>query len=170
MEQLIVKDALAAIALVFMLVGLFGLVVPIFPGLTVIWLAARGYGVLEGFGLLGWIAIVLITLLMIAGSLVDNFLMGSKALQGGSSWWALASSWLGGILGSILLPPLGGIPGSLLGMFLYEFISRRDWRRAFQMTKNVAIGCGWAFVIRFGMGIVMIILWLAWAFQGQYSL
>jgi uncharacterized protein YqgC (DUF456 family) len=41
------------IILVVMLVGLFGLVVPVFPGITVIWLAALGYGVWSGFSTLG---------------------------------------------------------------------------------------------------------------------
>jgi uncharacterized protein YqgC (DUF456 family) len=31
-----------------MLVGLFGLIVPVFPGLVVMWLAALGYGVASG--------------------------------------------------------------------------------------------------------------------------
>ena len=169
MNLLLVRQALTAVVFVFMLVGLFGLAFPMFPGLTVIWLAALGYGVMSGFGLFGWIAFALITLLMVAGSLVDNFLMGSKARAGGASWWAVAFAWLGGILGSILLPPLGGIPASLLAVFLYETITRRDWRHALRLTKNVAVGCGWAFVIRFGMGVLMILLWLAWAAQKGFT-
>ena len=33
----------------FMLVGLIGLVVPVFPGLLIMWLAALGYGIVAGF-------------------------------------------------------------------------------------------------------------------------
>jgi hypothetical protein len=165
-DPLLVKDILISVAFAFMLAGLCGLIVPIFPGLTVIWLAALGYGVFAGFGTLGWIAFVLITLLMLAGSFVDNILMGSRALQGGATWWTLACGWAGGILGSILLPPLGGIPGALVGVFLYDFLTHNDWRRSLTLTKGVALGCGWAFVIRFCMGVVMIALWVFWAFRG----
>ena len=49
------------ITLFFMLIGLVGLVIPIFPGIMVIWLAALGYGVVTGFTTLGTILFVLIT-------------------------------------------------------------------------------------------------------------
>ena len=44
-----------------MLVGLFGLIVPVFPGTVVIWLAALGYGVVTGFHTLGIVLFVIIT-------------------------------------------------------------------------------------------------------------
>lgn len=162
--DILLQSGVQALALVVMLAGLVGLIVPVFPGLTVIWLAALGYGVLSGFGLKGWIVFALITILAIAGSLVDNFLMGAKARQGGASWWALAMGWIGGIVGSILLPPLGGIPASILAVFAFEWLRMKDWRRAFNVTKSMAVGWGSAFVIRFAMGVVMISLWGFWVF------
>jgi uncharacterized protein YqgC (DUF456 family) len=74
------------IPLIFMLVGLFGLIIPIFPGLVVIWLSALFFGLVVGFDTLGIIIFILITLGMVAGSLVDNFLMGAGARVGGASW------------------------------------------------------------------------------------
>jgi uncharacterized protein YqgC (DUF456 family) len=160
----IAQYSLQALVLAVMVVGLFGLIVPVFPGLAVIWLAALGYGLAKGFTTGAWVAFAFITILAIAGSLVDNVLMGAKAREGGASWWALASGWVGGVAGSLLLPPLGGIPGAMLGVFLYEFIHLKDWRRALRMTGGVAVGCGWAFVIRFLIGLIMIGIWMIWAF------
>src|SRR3990172_6492428 len=74
------------LTLLFMLIGLVGLVIPIFPGILVIWLAALGYGVVTGFTTLGTILFVLITLLMLFGVTIDNILMGAGARQGGASW------------------------------------------------------------------------------------
>ncbi|PJH74813.1 MAG: hypothetical protein CO064_09985, partial [Anaerolineae bacterium CG_4_9_14_0_8_um_filter_58_9] len=64
--------SIEVLTLTFMLFGLFGLVIPIMPGLVIIWVAALGYGIAAGFGALGWIMFAIITLLMIAGSFIDN--------------------------------------------------------------------------------------------------
>jgi uncharacterized protein YqgC (DUF456 family) len=157
------QGGIQALVLAVMVAGLVGLIVPVFPGLVVIWLADLVYGALVGFGLKGWILFGLITVLMIAGGLVDNVLMGKKAREGGASWLALAMGWIGGILGSFLLPPLGGIPAAILAVFAFEWIRMKDWRRALNLTKGMAIGWGWAFVARLGIGIVMIGLWGIWA-------
>jgi uncharacterized protein YqgC (DUF456 family) len=150
------------IVLVAQLVGLLGLIVPVFPGLVVIWLADLGYGLVAGFGLSGWICFAIITLLMLAGSLADNVLMGAKARVGGASWWTLAAGWVAGVAGCLLLPPLGGIPASLLAVFIVEWIRRKDWRSALELTRGTAIGCGWAFVLRVALGLGMLLAWGAW--------
>ena len=41
------QASIDAITLVIMLLGLFGLIIPIFPGLVVIWLAGLVYGVVS---------------------------------------------------------------------------------------------------------------------------
>ena len=65
------------LTLFFILVGLVGLIVPIFPGLIVIWVATLVYGIVAGFNTVGIILFVLLTILMIAGSMADNFLMAA---------------------------------------------------------------------------------------------
>ena len=69
-----------------MAVGLFGMVIPIYPGVVIIWAAVLVHGLATGFATLEILVLVIITLLMNAGTLVDNFLMGGKARQAGASW------------------------------------------------------------------------------------
>ena len=146
-----------------MLVGLFGLIVPVFPGIVVIWLAALVYGVLSG-GFVGWgiFLFILITLFMIAGTLVDNVLVSAGAVQGGAS---MRSMWVGiaaGIIFTVILPPLGGIIAAPLTVLLLEYRRHHEWGKAVQALRGMAVGWGMAFVVRFGMGIVMIGLWILW--------
>ncbi len=155
--------SLRFLTLLIMLVGLFGLVIPIFPGVVIIWLAALGYGILAGFGTLGGWLFAVITLLMLAGVTVDNVLMGAGARQGGASWYAIAVGILAGILGTAAFPPIGGLIAAPLGLFLVEAARQRDWRKALEASRGWAWGCGWAFVVRFGLGVVMIVLWGFWA-------
>ncbi len=151
------------ITLVIMVVGLFGLVIPIFPGITVIWLAALGYGVVAGFTPLGWGMIAVITVLFIIGVTIDNILMGAKAHKEGASWWSIALGMLAGILGTIFLPPLGGIIAAFLVVLLVEYIRRRDIKQALRALRGLAIGWGASFIVRFFLGAAMIGLWLIWA-------
>lgn len=146
-----------------MLVGLFGLIVPVFPGIVVIWLAALVYGILSG-GFVGWgiFLFILITLFMIAGTLVDNVLVSAGAVKGGAS---MRSMWVGiaaGIIFTVILPPLGGIIAAPLAVLLLEYRRHHEWGKAVQALRGMAVGWGMAFVVRFGMGIVMIGLWILW--------
>src|SRR4030042_2918413 len=86
----------------FMLVGMFGLVVPVFPGLVVMWLACLGYGVATSFhSTLGIILFIFLTVLMIVGSVVDNLLMGVGARRGGASWSTILVALLAGVIGTL---------------------------------------------------------------------
>ena len=152
-----------SITLVLMLVGLFGLIVPIFPGITVIWLAALGYGVVTGFNTLAWVLFAVITLLMIVGVTIDNVLMNAKAHKEGAAWTSLALGWLGGILGTILVPPIGGILAAPLVVLLVEYIRQRDINKALLTLRGLLVGWGLSFVARFFIGLVMIALWAVWA-------
>ena len=149
--------------LVIMLVGLFGLIVPIFPGIAVIWLAALGYGVTTGFTTLGWVLFAVITVLFIIGAVIDNVLMGAKARKEGAAWSSLALGVLAGILGTIFFPPLGGLIAAPLVLLVLEYIRQRDFKKAFNTLRGLAIGWGSAFVVRVLIGAAMIGVWLVWA-------
>ncbi len=160
--------ALPLVLLAVMLFGLFSLVIlPVLPGLVIIWLAALGYGLLGHFtSTLPIVFFVIITLLMLFGSVIDNILMGTSARKTGAGWISITAALLAGLAGSILWPPLGGILFSLLALFGAEFIRLRSWRSALTSTRSMAIGCGWAIVARFFIGLTMIGLYVAWALGG----
>ncbi len=150
----------------FMLIGLFGLVVPIFPGLVVMWLAALSYGLAKGFPPLGIVIFVLITLLMIGGSIVDNVLMGVGARQGGASWWAILIALVAGIVGTIVFPPFGGIIAAPLAVLVVEFLRLGEWNKAWQAFKGLLTGFGLSYFIRLAIGIIIMGLWWIWVWKG----
>ena len=149
--------------LVIMFVGLFGLVVPVFPGIAVIWLAALGYGVATGFTTLGWVLFAVITVLFITGAVIDNVMMSAKAHKEGAAWSSLVLGILAGILGTIFFPPFGGLIAAPLVLLLLEYLRQRDFKKALATLRGLAIGWGLAFVVRFLIGAAMIGIWLVWA-------
>ncbi len=91
-----------------MLVGLFGSLVPFFPGGFIMWLAALGYGFVSGWDTLGIVLIILISLLFVLSAVVDNLLMGAGAIKGGASWLSIFVGLVFGIAGTIIFLPLAG--------------------------------------------------------------
>ena len=153
------------LTLFFILVGLVGLIVPIFPGIVVIWLATLAYGIVVGFNLLGIIIFVVLTLLMIAGTTADNFLMAAGSRRGGASWWTIAAGLLAGTIGTIVFPPFGGLIAAPLVILLIEFLRVRELNQAWRATGGLVAGWGLSFFVRLGIGVLMLALWLVWAFM-----
>jgi uncharacterized protein YqgC (DUF456 family) len=153
------------LVILIMLFGLFGLIIPIFPGNVVMWVAALIYGLIFGFGRLGGIMFAIITLLMLAAVLADNVLMGAKAREKGAAWKSIILALLAGIVGTFVFPPIGGIIAAPLVLYLMEFLRLGDSAEATKVVKALLIGWGLAFVVRFGLGVVMMILWGIWAFM-----
>lgn len=147
----------------FMLVGLIGLAVPIFPGLLVMWLAALGYGIVTRFETVGIIIFIFLTILMLVGSTVDNLIMGAGARKGGAAWLSIGVALAAGVIFTFIFPPIGGIIAAPVAVLLLEYYRLRDWQKAWQALKGLATGWGLAYFVRFGIGIVMMVLWWVWA-------
>jgi uncharacterized protein YqgC (DUF456 family) len=158
-----IEQAARGITLVMMAVGL--LVIPILPGLVIIWVSAIGYGFMAGFSTLGWIMLALITILMAGGSILDNVLMGAQAHKEGAPWWVVLIAMAAAILGNFIIPIpiIGGILTALLVLFLIEWLRLKDASKALTSMKGMLVGCGWAVAFRVIIGLVMIGLWLIWA-------
>lgn len=147
-----------------MLAGLFSLLTVIVPGLTIIWAAIVVYAIVSGIQGWDWFFLIFITIQMIIGTLADNVFMGAQTKSTGAPWWSIIVAMIGGIIGSILIPPFGGIIVSLAAIFVIEFIRLRDWKKSFGSMKGMATGCSIAVVFRFAMGLAMILVWVLWAF------
>ena len=132
------QSVLLITVLAVMVFGLLSLLTTIIPGLLIIWLAGLAYGLVRGFDLNGYILFGIFTFLMIGGSVADNIFMGSRARKGGASWLSIAVALVGGVVGSVIWPPFGGILLSLASLFVVEMIRKRNWQGAWQSTTSMA--------------------------------
>ncbi len=152
------------LTLTFMLVGLFGMIIPIFPGITVIWLAALVYAVLMAFsGLMtiwDWLLFALITGLMLAGNFVDNIIIARKLRETGTPWSSIAIGYTAGIVSSLFLTPFAALLFTPLALYAAEYHRLLDWKLALNSTKAWMIGFGWSLAALMGIGAAMIILWV----------
>jgi uncharacterized protein YqgC (DUF456 family) len=148
-----------------MAVGLFGMVIPIYPGVVIIWAAALIHGLITGFAVQEIWVLVTLTILMVAGTLVDNVLMGGKARQAGASWWSIAGALAAGLLGTFAFPPIGGLIAAPAALFLLEYARLKEPDSAWIVTKGLLTGWGLSFVARFAIGSVMILIWTLWGIR-----
>jgi len=159
---------LQTLTLFVLIVGLLGLLIPVFPALVVMWLATLAYALIENaFGHMtwvGWSLFALITLLMVAGSVIDNIIIARKMRGQSIPWTSIGLSFLAGILASIFLTPLVGMIASPLSLFGVEYLRLHDRKLAFTSARAYMIAWGWSFAAVFGIGLLMILLWLVWAF------
>jgi len=158
---------LEVLTFLVLLTGLIGLVVPIFPGLTVMWIGTLVYAIIQGISgnmtWVGWLLFVLITLLMIGGNVVDNIIITKHMLEKDVPWSSIFISFAAGIVVSLFFTPLAGMVASPVGLFLAEWGRKKDKQVALDNTKAWMTGWGWSFLARFGIGIVMILFWGLWA-------
>lgn len=159
--------ALETTTLFVLLVGLVGLIVPVFPGLTVMWLATLVYAILQAaagrMSGWNWVAFAFITLLMIAGNIVDNIIIAKKMRDQFVPWSSILLAFAAGIVVSIFFTPLVGLIAAPLGLFLAELYRLKNRADALKSTKAYMIGWGWAFGARVAIGSVMLVTWMAWA-------
>lgn len=162
METIAQSPWFIPILLAVMAVGLIGLLFYIIPGLTIIWLAVLAYGIVTGFNWYSGILFGVITLLMIGGNLVDNLIMGDQARKSGASWPAILVALVAGVAGTFILPPFGGILFAAVGILIFEWIRKKDFKEGLKSTGGILKGCGLAVVLRFMIGVLMIGLWGLW--------
>jgi len=165
--EFLLRVLVETLTLFFMLVGLAGLLVPIFPGLTVMWLATLIYALVqasnENMHWFEWVLFAMITLLMIAGNIVDNIIIAQRVREKKVPWGSIILGYLAGIIASIFFTPLIGILAAPVGLFGAEYLRLRDPRVAFDSTRAWMTGWGITIAVRIAIGVVMIGLWMIWA-------
>ncbi len=159
----VVNALVFGVALVFIVIGLVGIVLPILPGTLLIWLAVLSYAIVEGFEAIDWITFSFISIIALITGTADLWLslLGSK--KGGASWQAMLVGVIGGIVGFFFLGSLlpiignliGGIVGYSLGVFAGQYAKLRDWNLALRATVGGLIGWGIATIIQIAGGFFM---------------
>lgn len=158
---------LETLTLFVLLAGLAGLLIPVFPGLTVMWLATLVYALVQAANdkmtWADWTLFALITLLMLVGNIIDNIIIAKHVRDKQVPWSSILLAFGAGIVVSLIFTPLGGMAAAPAGLFLAEWRRLKDRSAAFANTKAWMTGWGWAIAAKLGFGIIMIALWMLWA-------
>ena len=160
-------DSAFWIALIAMLIGLAGTVLPALPGVGLIWIAALIYAIADGFTHLTPLGFGALTLLAALGLASDFLLTQAGGRMAGASWQALAAGvvlggvgfLLGALVGGIGAVP-AGIIGTLLGILVVEYRHRGDWVEALKAGGGWLVGCVASRGIQIILALVMIAIFV----------
>ena len=159
--------ALDTFTLFVLLVGLFGLIMPVFPGLVIMWLGTLVYAIVQSAAdkMTGWdwFLFIIITLLMIGGNVIDNIIIAKKMRDHFIPWSSILLAFAAGIIFSVFFTPLVGLIAAPTALFLAENRRLKNRNDAWASTKAYMIGFGWAFGARFIIGLAIIGSWMLWA-------
>jgi uncharacterized protein YqgC (DUF456 family) len=154
-------------AILLMLVGMVGILIPAFPGAPIIWVAAAAFVILDRFTRIGVGWFVFLCILGLAGSTADVWVSMLGARVGGASFVSTLFSLVGAIIGGMLGAIIGGVGafpgivvGAILGVLLNEYRVRREWRAAFQATLGLVAGFTVSTAIQLTIGGAMIAIFI----------
>lgn len=155
-------------AVAFMLIGLIGIVIPILPGILLIWLTVLAYAVVDGFQAVDWISFTFITIIALITGTADIWLALLGAKTGGAAKRAMFFGFIGGVLGFFLLGAVlpvvgnlfGGIIGYAVGVLLGQYQKYQDWNVAFKASVGGVVGWGVAAVVQIAGGLLMILIFI----------
>ncbi len=158
-----VEPVLSLVFLVILFTGLAGTIIPVVPGILLMWGAVIGYGFVADFDAIGIAAIVAVTVLA-ATSVVLGVLLPKKAADAaGASTKSQLAAVFGAIIGFFVIPVVGVIIGAVAGIALAEYGDKNDWGQAWVSTKGVLVGMGLAALSQFAIGVIILFVWLGWA-------
>lgn len=147
-------------------IGIIGTVVPLLPGLALVWVACLAWGLFTSFGTAGIVAMTTITVLLAVGVYLSfRIPQKSAAAQGLSIRGTILGLALA--IGVGIVIPVIGIPvGFVLGVWIVRIAETGNARAAFDSALATTAALLRASAAQFGIGIAMGTVWLLWALSG----
>ena len=136
---------------VVVIVGLVGIVVPVLPGLLLVWAGVAVWSTERQDGT-GWAVLAIVTLLALAGTALKYLLPGRRMRTEGVP---AATMLAGGALG--LASSIGTF---VLGVYLAERGRLGQHRAAWASTIVALKAAGWSMLIELLTGLVMAATWV----------
>ncbi len=151
------------LTVVLLIIGLLGVLLPGVPGVGLMWVVILLYAIAERFATIDPLSFAVLTVLGVAGATADLWLSILGAQVAGASLrstlYGMVGAFLGGAIG-FLFAGVGAIPGvlvgSMLGVWVSEYVERKDWRAALKATMGMVLGFTVSTVVQGILGLIML--------------
>lgn len=152
-------DWLSIVVCLIMLVGLIGIVVPLLPGLPLVWAAVLVWAS-EAQTPAGWVVLGIATALALTGSLLQYLLPGRRMAKAGVTTSSTVVGVALGVVGFFVIPVLGAFLGFVLGVYLAERIKLGNHAAAWPSTKHALKAIGLSVGIELLTGLAIATTWV----------
>jgi uncharacterized protein len=146
------------------LVGIFGTIVPMLPGVLLCWISVLVWAVFAAQGSGRWVVLGIATLVGLVGLVAQYSWPGKRLKQAGVPNKTLMLGGLFGIIGFCLLPVFGLVIGFVAGVWLAEQVRLREPGPAWTSTKHALKAAGLYMLIEIASAITIAGVWLAGVF------
>ncbi|MFH1727850.1 MAG: DUF456 domain-containing protein [Pseudomonadota bacterium] len=145
------------LAIVFMIIGLFGIIIPLIPSLPLIWLTALLYALYTGFSKISITFIVFFGILTAFSFIIDYLTTYWGTKKMGASKWGLLGAFVGMIVGFIFGNIIGIIIGPFIGVVVFELIFGKNLDQATKAGFGTFLGWLSSTIIKLVFGLIMIV-------------
>ena len=154
--SLLLESITFGLIIAFIILGIIGIIIPLIPGILLIWLAVVTYVWAYGMESIGWASFIIITLIAVVTGTSDLWMSLLGAKTGGASGRSLLFGVIGAIVGSFIVPLIGTLVGYAVGILLGEYQKRGNWNEAVRASVGGLAGWGVATVIQLGGGLLIL--------------
>ena len=145
---------------ILILVGLVGIVVPVLPGLVLVWLSVVLWAV-EVRSPTGWTVLAIATALTVIGLVARYLVPGRRLRAAGVPRLTTVSGVVLAVVGFFVIPVVGAFLGFVLGVYLAECVRLRSHRHAWPTTTHALRAIGLSFGIELGTGLLVAGTWVS---------
>lgn len=143
-----------------MLVGVAGVVVPVLPGLLLVWAAGLVWVWQDGGGAVRVVVGVVLTALLVAGTGAKYVLPARSASGAGAPRSTLLAGVVGAVAGFFLIPVVGLVVGGVGAVYLAELRRLHDGPAAGRSTWAVLKAVGIGMLVELVAAVLMVGTWL----------
>lgn len=148
------------LAVVFILVGLIGSLIPVLPGSILVWLTILVYTILDGWDAITPLLFIFVTVISFITGTANIWLSLLGAKTGGASGQSLLLGILGSIIGLFVFSLIGSIVGYALGIIVGEYLKHKDWNIALKASFGGIAGWGISTAIEAGGSLIILVLFV----------
>lgn len=148
---------------VVVIVGLAGVVVPILPGVVLIFAAVAVWAWAVG-GTTAWVVFGIATALLVVSGVVKYLWPGRRLHESGVPTSTVLFGGIGGIVGFFVIPVIGILVGFVLGVYLAEWYRLGKQRPAWESSKAALQGVGLSILVELLGALLASGVWLVGVF------
>jgi uncharacterized protein len=140
-------------------VGLFGIIVPILPGTILVALGIGIWATEDGSGV-AWVTLGVAWAFLVVGAVVKYTVPGRR-LKATVPTRTLVVGGLSAVVGFFVIPVVGGLVGFVAGVYGAERLRLRTHAAAWPSTVQALRAVGLSVLIELGAGLLIAAAWLA---------
>ncbi len=142
--------------------GLVGVLVPVLPGLALVWAAVLVWALTET-GALRWVVLATVSVLC-AGGLIVKYLVAERRMRRSEiPRRSVAVGAVVGIIGFFVVPVVGLVLGLVGGVYAAERVRTGRAGDAWNATRGAMAAVGMALLVELSAGLLAAATWLAGA-------